>query len=209
MSDLDYYEEPSYQEFLLSSRRKEICPPDKIMEEFPLKGIQNVVDFGMGLGFFTSYLQAEMHADAHLWGVECQQDLIDLILKKRVMEEIDNFSVFFMEKTDHPMLPQWIPIPEVIFAAMSLSTFPDPGLAMDGLIRSMKKGGRICIIDWAKTDFAEGPAVKDKVSLDKMVYLAELYHIRVIKSFRINEYVYGLEVTAGENFLFGYYDFRE
>ncbi|MEM7180883.1 MAG: methyltransferase domain-containing protein [Spirochaetota bacterium] len=209
MSDLDYYEEISYQEFLLSSRRRELCPPEKIMEQFKFKNYQNVVDFGMGLGFFTPYLQASMNPDAHLWGVECQQDLIDLNLKKRVSEDIQNFSVFFMDKTDHPMLPQWVPIPEVIFSAMCLSTFPDPGLAMDGLIRSMKKGGRIIIIDWSKMEFPEGPAIKDKVSMDKMVYLAELYHIRVVKSFRINEYVYGLEVTAGEDFLFGYYDFRE
>ncbi|MCP5503473.1 MAG: methyltransferase domain-containing protein [Leptospiraceae bacterium] len=209
MNELDYYELISYQEFLLSSRRKQICPPEIIMNQIELKQARNVVDFGMGLGFFTPFLQAKMAPDSWLWGAECQPDLIDLILKRKVQEDLQNFSVFYMEKTDHPMLPQWVPIPEIIFAAMSLSTFPDPGLAMDGLIRSMKPGGRLIILDWTKAEFQEGPPIKDKISMDKMKYLAEFYYLEIIKSYTINEYVYGLEVKAGKDFTYGLSDFRE
>jgi len=207
--DIDYYEDMHYQEFLLSSRRKLICSPEKVMKEINLRGARNVVDFGMGLGFFIPYLQQKMDRESWLWGVECQQDLIDLVLKKKVDQGISNFSTVFLEKSDTPLLPQWIPFPEVIFACLSISTFANPGLAMDSLIRSMKPTGRLYVLDWAKTDYSEGPAIKEKVSLDKMKYLAELYSLNIVNQFSISEYIYGLEVKANDNFVFQFYDHRE
>ncbi len=207
--DMEYYEDVRYQEFLLSSRRKAIFPVEKVLREINISHAENVVDFGMGLGFFIPYLQQKMNKDAWLWGVECQQDIIDLVLKKKVEQNIKNFSTVFLEKTEHPLLPQWIPIPDVVFASLSLSTFANPGLAMDGLIRSMKEGGQLIIIDWAKTEHAEGPAIRDKVSFDKMKYLAELYQLKIVHSFVLSEFFYGLIVEAGENFEMAFYDHRE
>jgi ubiquinone/menaquinone biosynthesis C-methylase UbiE len=207
--DMEYFEDIRYQEFLLSSRRKAICPPEKVMKEINLQGAANVVDFGMGLGFFIPYLQQKMHNEAWLWGVESQPELIDLALKKKVEFNIQNFSTVYLDKTDHPLLPGWIPKPDVIFASLSLSTFANPGLAMDGLIRSMKPEGKLYVIDWSKTEHSEGPAIKDKVSADKIKYLAELYNLEVVNAFGISEFFYGLEIKAGEEFNVVFYDHRE
>ncbi|MCB1176042.1 MAG: SAM-dependent methyltransferase, partial [Leptospiraceae bacterium] len=128
---------------------------------------------------------------------------------KKVQLDIKNFSAVYLDKSEHPLLPQWIPVPDVIFASLSLSTFANPGLAMDGLIRSMKPGGQLIIFDWAKTEFVEGPPIREKVSFDKMKYLAELYNLQIVKSFVISEFFYGLIVTAGENFELQFYDHRE
>ncbi|MDX1957694.1 MAG: class I SAM-dependent methyltransferase [Leptospiraceae bacterium] len=207
--DMEYYEDLKFQEFLLSSRRKAICPPEKIMKEVNLKGCKNVVDFGMGLGFFIPYLKQKMDKDAWLWGVECQPEIIDLTLKRKIEMNLENFSTVYLDKTDHPLLPSWIPAPDVIFAALSLSTFPNPGLAMDGLIRSMKPNGKLYVIDWSKTEHPDGPAIKEKISLDKMKYLAELYNLEVANTFTVSEFFYGLEVIAGEDFNIVFYDYRE
>lgn len=96
------------------------------------------------------------------------------------------------------MLPEWIPAPDAVFASLVLSTFPDPGLAMDGLIRSIKKGGKLIVLDWMKNEYSIGPKINDKISLDKMKFLAELYHLDIVKNVRISEHVYGLEVVAGK-----------
>jgi hypothetical protein len=55
--EIDYYEDMKYQDFLLSSRRKIICPPEKIMYYIEIKDALNVADFGMGKGFFYSLLE--------------------------------------------------------------------------------------------------------------------------------------------------------
>jgi len=207
--DMEYYEDIAFQEFLLTSRRKQFCNPEKIMDAISLKNAKNIVDFGMGLGYFIPFLQQKMESEAWLWGVECQAELIDIVLKKKVESNIKNFSTVYLEKSDSPLLPNWIPLPDVIFACLSLSTFPNPGLAMDSLIRSMKPGGRLIIIDWAKIDYFEGPAIKEKVSLDKMKYLAELYNLTILNQFIISEVIYGLEVQASNQFVYQFYDHRE
>jgi ubiquinone/menaquinone biosynthesis C-methylase UbiE len=179
------------------------------MDAISLKNAKNVVDFGMGLGYFIPFLQQKMESEAWLWGVECQAELIDIVLKKKVESNIKNFSTVYLEKSDSPLLPNWIPLPDVIFASLSLSTFPNPGLAMDSLIRSMKPGGRLIVIDWAKIDYIEGPAIKEKVSLDKMKYLAELYNLTILNQFIKSEVIYGLEVQANNQFVYQFYDHRE
>lgn len=57
MSDLDYYENPEYQNFLISSRRRELTSPEVVFKHFNLKEVMNLVDFGMGLGYFTLELK--------------------------------------------------------------------------------------------------------------------------------------------------------
>jgi hypothetical protein len=73
----------------------------------------------------------------------------------------------------------------------------------------MKPGGRLIVIDWAKIDYIEGPAIKEKVSLDKMKYLAELYNLTILNQFIISEVIYGLEVQANNQFVYQFYDHRE
>ena len=79
--DMEYYEDIAFQEFLLTSRRKQFCNPEKIMDAISLKNAKNIVDFGMGLGYFIPFLQQKMESEAWLWGVECQAELIDICIK--------------------------------------------------------------------------------------------------------------------------------
>ncbi|TGN17687.1 SAM-dependent methyltransferase [Leptospira idonii] len=208
MSETEYYRSLKYQEYLISSHRREVCSPEDVYSFFNWKGLQNLVDFGSGLGFyFTEFRKWFPHA--WIWAGECQQDIIDKILRRKLLEGLENITPFYIDQSDHPLLPEWVPVPEIIFASLSLSTFPNPGLAMDGLIRSMKAGGRLFIVDWSKTESGFGPKINEKISLDKMKFLAEEYKLEVTKSGRISEYFYGMEVKASPSFVYGYYDLKE
>ncbi|PJZ71259.1 SAM-dependent methyltransferase [Leptospira perolatii] len=209
MSDLEYYYNLDYQNFLLSSRRRDLTPPELIFKNFPLSDVSNLVDFGMGLGFWTHELLKRIQKEGWVWGAECNQDFLDEILHWKNREEIDRFTPFYMEKADRPLLPEWIPVPDAIFASLVLSTFPDPGLAMDGLVRSMRVGGRLIVLDWMKNEYPIGPKINDKISLDKMKFLAEQYHLDIVKTVRVSDYIYGLEIKAGTGFEYGYYDLKE
>lgn len=208
MSDIEYYRSQSYQDFLMSSLRRNLATPETILSFFSWKGAQNIVDFGCGLGYYFLEFR-KMVPNAWIWAGECQEELLDQVLRRKLLEGIENVTPFHLEKSDHPLLPEWIPVPDIIFASLSLSTFPNPGLAMDGLIRSMKRGGKLYIVDWAKSETEFGPSINEKISIDKMKFLAEEFRLKVGKSGRITENFYGLEVTAGTEFVYGYYDLKE
>lgn len=209
MSNLEYYEDPDYQNFLISSARLELTPPEAFFRHFSVKNSMNLVDFGMGLGFWTTILQSQMPNGSWIWGVECQQDLIDLVLHTKDKEGIQNFTPFYMDRTDHPLLPEWIPEPDTILASLVLSTFASPGMAMDGLIRSLQRGGKLIVLDWVKLDYPDGPRINEKVSLDRMKFEAEDFKLEITKSVRLSEHIYGLEIQAGSDFEYGYYDLKE
>ena len=57
-----------------------------------------------------------MDKEAHLWGIDYQQEILDLVLRRKVEEDIQNFTAVHIDKTEHPLLPNWIPLPDVIMA---------------------------------------------------------------------------------------------
>lgn len=209
MFEVEYYEREEYQNFLLSQKRRDIYPPEAIFDNFSFQTVENLVDFGCGRGFFLTEFPKVLPKNSWVWACDCQESVLDYVLKRKINENLTQLTPFYIEKSDHPLLPEWIPQPDLIFASLCLSTFPDPGLAMDGLIRSMRPGGRLIVVDWSKIEYEFGPKISEKVSLDKMLFLADQYKLKVLKHIKIKEYFYAMEVVASKDFVYGYYNLRE
>ncbi|MDH5655924.1 MAG: class I SAM-dependent methyltransferase [Spirochaetia bacterium] len=195
MRGLPYYEEPEYHEYLISPERRELFPRKDILSQINWKDVHNLLDFGMGNGYFLQYFYQFLPAGAHIWGAECQEILIDATLKRKVKEKIENFIPFYVERTEHPLLPDWIPEVDMIFASCVLSTFADPTLAIKGIARNMKKEGRIILLDWEKKESPSGPDIMHKISLDRMKYFVEDSGFLIKRKLKTNEYIYALELV--------------
>lgn len=194
MRGLPYYEEEWYHEYLLSPERKEIFPPAKILSLISFENMENILDFGMGNGLFLPGLHSST-TDAHIWGAECQEVLIDQTLYRKVNEKLNRFTPFFNEKNEHPLLPEWLPDMDLILCSCVLSTFANPSLAIRGIGRTLTENGRMIIIDWERVEAPSGPEVNQKVSGDRMKYFIEDAGFQVKRELTINSYFYGFEVV--------------
>jgi SAM-dependent methyltransferase len=192
-----YYEEEDYHRYLLSRERKELFP-HSLLDQVPFDGLENVLDFGMGNGYFLPPLMKRLPDGAFLWGAECQEILIDQALQRKVREGITNFIPFYIERTEHPLMPDWIPTMDLILCSCVLSTFADPSLAIQGVARILKPGRSIVLLDWEKVEAPSGPESDQKVSRDRMLYFIEDSGFVVARTLKTNPYVYGLEIKAGE-----------
>lgn len=192
-----YYEEEEYHKYLLSRERKELFP-QTTLDQISFEGLENVLDFGMGNGYFLPHLMKRMPPGAFLWGAECQEILIDQALQRKVREGISNFIPFYLERTEHPLMPDWIPAMDLVFCSCVLSTFADPSLAIQGVARILKPGRSIIILDWEKVEAPSGPEVDQKVSRDRMLYFIEDSGFVVFRTLKANPYIYALEIKAGE-----------
>ncbi len=197
---LPYYEEPEYHQFLLSRERREMFPPEVILSPLRWEGIENLLDFGMGNGYFLTHFFKYLPSEARVWGAECQELLIDHTLQLKVREHLTRFTPFYIERTEHPLLPDWIPSMDLIFCSCVLSTFADPALALRGIERTLQEGGSIVIIDWEKKESPAGPAINEKVSKDRMRFFIEDAGFKIVRDLQISPYVYGMEVITGENY---------
>ena len=195
MRGLPYYEEKEFHEYLLSSQRRELFPRKELLSQIKWEGITNLLDFGMGNGYFLLSFYNYIEEGAHIWGAECQEILIDATLKIKVKEKLENFIPFYVERTEHPLLPDWIPEMDMIFASCVMSTFANPTLAIKGVARNMKKDGKIILIDWEKKESPSGPDMVHKISLDRMKYLIEDSGFLINRKLITNEYIYALELV--------------
>lgn len=195
-----YYEEEEYHRYLLSRERKELFPYS-LLDQVSFEGAENVLDFGMGNGYFLPPLMKRLPEGATLWGAECQEILIDQALQRKVREGITNFIPFFIERTEHPLMPDWIPTMDLILCSCVLSTFADPSLAMQGVSRILKRGSAIIVFDWERVEAPSGPEVDQKVSRDRMLYFVEDAGFQVTRTLKTNPYVYGLEIRLTEKTL--------
>ena len=194
MRGLPYYEESDYHRSLLSPARRDLFPVDPILDAIEWRGNENVLDFGMGNGYFLSGLLRRTAPNGHVWGAESQELLIDYILRKKVKEEIERFTPFYVERTEHPLLPDWIPMMDIIFCSIVLSTFADPTLPIKSVGRAMKPAGKILIVDWERVEAPSGPALVQKMSLDRMKFCINEAGCRIMKEWKINPYLYGLVI---------------
>lgn len=193
-----YYEDPEYSKWLLSRERMELFPPELILSQIKTNDIENMMDFGMGNGFFTPWILKKIPKHAWLWGVECQEVVIDRVLKRKTDENWKNFTVFYIERTEHPLLPDWIPEPDLIFCSCVLSTFADPSLAIAGIGRRMKNEGKIYILEWEKKEAPAGPDVIYKISENRLRYSVEEAGFRVNNKLKVNDYLFFLEIVKDE-----------
>lgn len=191
MRGLPYYENPEYHQYLLSPQRRELFPIDKIFSQINWKNKKNVLDFGMGNGYYLPGFFKYGDEDIFIWGAECQEILIDYCLKRKVKEGYKNFIPFFIERTEHPLLPEWIPEMDMIFCSCVLSTFANPSLGISGTARILKNDGIMVIIDWERVEAPSGPELTQKVSSDRMKFFIEEAGCTIIQKLNINPYVYG------------------
>ncbi|MBX7088476.1 MAG: class I SAM-dependent methyltransferase [Leptospirales bacterium] len=188
-----YYEEPEYHHYLLSRDRKELFP-HTLLDQVSWEGLDNVLDFGMGNGYFLPPIMKRLPEGAFLWGAECQEILIDQALQRKVRENISNFIPFYIERTEHPLMPDWIPPMDMILCSCVLSTFADPSLAIQGIARALGRAGFIILLDWEKMEAPSGPEADQKVSLDRMKYFIEDAGFEVNRMLKTNPFVYGMEI---------------
>ena len=146
----------------------------------------------MGNGYFLDGFLRNLPDDAHVWGAECQELLIDYCLQRKVKEKIERFTPFYIERTEHPLLPDWIPPMDLIFCSCVMSTFADPTLALRGIGRVLREKKPVVVIDWERKEAPSGPELIQKVSRDRMEYFIDEAGYNISQRLKINEFVYGM-----------------
>lgn len=198
MRGTPYYEETQYHRYMLSRERRELFAPEFLIGQVDLSSVEQLLDFGCGNGFFVPYLQAVLPVQSHIWGAESQELLIDYTLRWKIKEGIERFTPFYVERTEHPLLPDWIPDPDLIFCSCVLSTFADPSLAISGIGRSLKNDGRILLLDWHRTQLPDnGPGDIPRMSQNRMQYCIEDAGFETIRQLQAGPYLYFLELEKG------------
>lgn len=128
---------------------------DLLVKALKLKEGDKVADIGAGSGYFTRRISPIVGESGKVYAVDIQQEMLDILGEKMKEAGVKNHIPILGTITD-PKLPKG----EIDLAFMVdvYHEFSHPYEMIDGIVKSLKKGGRLVWVEYRKED----PAVRIK-----------------------------------------------
>jgi ubiquinone/menaquinone biosynthesis C-methylase UbiE len=124
-----------------------------------------VADLGAGTGYFTWRLAQHAGPKGKVIAVDIQQSMLDLTaetVKKHGLNNVD----YVLGKESDPRLPEQSL--DMVFIAYSYHEFSQPETIMDAVRRSLRPGGRLVIVEYAKENQLAPASTLHKMSFDEI-----------------------------------------
>jgi precorrin-6B methylase 2/cytochrome c553 len=139
--------------------------PELLMAALELPRGAHVADLGAGTGYFTWRLAEQVGPTGKVFAVDIQQNMLDLTRDTVRQHQLDNVEYVLATEND-PRLPERAL--DLVFIAYAFHEFADPGAIMDRVRRSLKPGGRVVILEYAKESNIAPASPLHKMSFEEI-----------------------------------------
>ena len=124
-----------------------------------------VADVGAGTGYFTWRLARQFGPSGAVIAVDLQQAMLDRAAETVKQRGLANVQFVRSTQRDPKLQPRSV---DVVFIAHSYHEFADPETFMEGVRRSLKPGGRLVIVEYAKEKKLAPASTLHKMSFDEI-----------------------------------------
>jgi ubiquinone/menaquinone biosynthesis C-methylase UbiE/mono/diheme cytochrome c family protein len=138
---------------------------DALVKALEIRDGARVADLGAGTGYFTWRLAQHAGPQGKVIAVDIQQHMLDLAaatVKQHGLVNVD----YVLGKESDPKLPERSL--DMVFIAYSYHEFSEPEAIMDAVRRSLKPGGRLVIVEYAKENKLAPASTLHKMSFDEI-----------------------------------------
>ncbi|MEX1197333.1 MAG: class I SAM-dependent methyltransferase [Pseudohongiellaceae bacterium] len=122
--------------------------PDQVVANMELEPDDVVADIGAGTGYF-SFRLAERVPEGRVLAVDIQQEMLDLIEQRAQEEDVDNVEPV-LGRVDDPRLPE--NAVDAVLMVDAYHEFSHPWEMMNGIVQSLKPGGRVVLLEYREED---------------------------------------------------------
>jgi precorrin-6B methylase 2/mono/diheme cytochrome c family protein len=120
---------------------------DALVKALEIPEGARVADIGAGTGYFTWRLAQHAGSKGRIIAVDIQQTMLDRAAETVKQHGLVNVD-YVLGKERDPRLPQ-VSL-DMVFIAYSYHEFSEPETIMEAVRRSLKPGGRLVIVEYAK-----------------------------------------------------------
>jgi SAM-dependent methyltransferase len=124
-----------------------------------------IADIGAGTGYFTWRLARRVGPAGKVIAVDIQQRMLDLAAETVRQHGLVNVDYVLGKETDPRLPPGSL---DMVFIAHSYHEFSQPETIMEAIRRSLKPGGRLVIVEYAKERTLAPAAPSHKMSFDEI-----------------------------------------
>jgi ubiquinone/menaquinone biosynthesis C-methylase UbiE/mono/diheme cytochrome c family protein len=138
---------------------------DDLIQALEIPEGATVADIGAGTGYFTWRLARQVGSGGTVIAVDLQQAMLDRTAETVKQHQLANVRFVRSTERDPRLPPQSV---DVVFIAHSYHEFGDPETMMEGVRRSLKPGGRLVIVEYAKEKKLAPASTLHKMSFDEI-----------------------------------------
>jgi precorrin-6B methylase 2/mono/diheme cytochrome c family protein len=120
---------------------------DALVKALEIPEGASVADIGAGTGYFTWRLAQLVGPKGKVVAVDIQQTMLDLAADAVKRHGLANVDYVLAKATDPRLPPRSL---DMAFIAYSYHEFSEPETIMEAIRRSLKPGGRLVIVEYAK-----------------------------------------------------------
>ena len=147
--------------------------PAEVFEAMAVKPGHRVADIGCGFGYFSFRLAARVGAEGKVYAVDIDPKAIDRVRQRKEREKLEQVEPVLGESAD-PRLTKDL---DSVLIVDTYHEFRDWDGMMQAVLRALKPGGRLVIID------GDGPAGRPRAEYHRLHTIpAELVKKEVVKN---------------------------
>jgi ubiquinone/menaquinone biosynthesis C-methylase UbiE len=183
---MDKVFKPENMHKLDSGERRELVPPEAVLDLMEIAQGDTLLDAGAGIGYFAVPAARRVSPGGKVIAADISRQMLDE-LKKRAAES---------GVTVVPVLcdPDHIPLPDAaahkILLAFVLHEVDDRAAYLLEMRRLLKDGGALAIVEWDTVESPMGPPLHERIGRQELAALVESAGFVKTKDARINEYQY-------------------
>jgi precorrin-6B methylase 2 len=139
--------------------------PELLMNALGIPPGATVADVGSGTGYFTWRLAREVGPTGKVLAIDVQQSMLDLTKAAVTAHKLNNVEYVLATEKD-PRLPE--KVLDLVFIAYAYHEFGEPEAMMAAVRRSLKPGGRVVILEYAKESNIAPASPLHKMSFEEI-----------------------------------------
>jgi len=161
--------DPTNKNLLLSTQRRIDLDPLRVIPLLPIMPHHVVADIGCGPGYFTVPLGKYVY-NGRVYALDIEQEMLDTAREEVSVVHLTNVDLILNEETKLPLEKNSL---DGAFAAFVAHEADDPEVMLGEILRCLRKGGWLALLEWYKRDMKEGPPKEDRIDQTELRGLAQ------------------------------------
>lgn len=161
---------PNHLHKLDSPKRREILPPDLPVTLFGFEPGSHIVDFGCGSGYFSVELATTIGPKGLLYALDQRTEMLDALTERMEAQGLENFRKLQNREHEIPLESSSV---HGVFMATVYHELVSPLLVLKEVIRVLKPGGRLMVIDWRPIEEEMGPGLHHRIAPESVIQAAQ------------------------------------
>lgn len=166
--------------------------PEVVTSQFHLREGDAVADFGAGRGFFLRPLAETVGVEGQVHLCEIQKELVELVGEQIRLAGYQQAQVAWCDLEEAGGIPIADGVLDAAIVVNTLFQIEDKSTALAEMLRTLRSGGKLFVIDWSNTVPGLGPTADHLVTAADCTTLVESVDCVFERDFPAGEHHYGL-----------------